>query len=271
MGLRAASAVGGGIGWAAGKVSKKRNANARAGMAIALPHLSEAEHARLIRKMWRNIGRNIGETVHMGFLHRRRDARFRITGAAHVEQARAGGRPVIFFAAHLSNWEVLTVALLKMSGRLIIGYRHIDNPHLDRLVRGLRESAAGITYIPDTRPAYRRLLRAIEGGASFGLLIDQRSRQGEDVEFFGKTVKARSTIARLGRRYDLPLIPCRIRRRAGAPIGFYDVEFSPPVRVARTDDAEADVAEAMRAAYVHLEKWVEDTPADWFWVHHRFR
>jgi KDO2-lipid IV(A) lauroyltransferase len=106
----AASVIGGSlarwIGPALG-ISKR----ARLNLAAALPELSVAEIDNIIRGMWDNLGRIAAEYPHL------RDirvfapgGRVETSGFEHVDRAIAEGRRIIFFSAHLANWEIAALA-----------------------------------------------------------------------------------------------------------------------------------------------------------------
>ena len=78
----------------------------------AFPELGPAEHRRIALEAWDNLGRTAAEYVHLERLwdfdpDRPAPGRIEIApeDVARFMELREDGKPALFFAAHLANWE----------------------------------------------------------------------------------------------------------------------------------------------------------------------
>src|SRR3954470_13572522 len=83
-----------------------------ANIAAAFPELPPAEHRRIAREAWDNLGRTACEYVHMDRIWdfdqvQPNQGRIQLseTAVARFVALRDDGKPGLFFAAHLANWE----------------------------------------------------------------------------------------------------------------------------------------------------------------------
>jgi len=129
---------------------------ARRNLQRALPALDDAAIERIVRGVWDNLGRVIGEYPH---LHRVAATRVEVVGAEHLTQLRGGGQSGLFFSGHLANWELLTATAARLGVRLTGVYRAPNNRHVDRLLQRLRGDVAEL--IPKGAAGARQAL----GGA----------------------------------------------------------------------------------------------------------
>ena len=94
-------------------------------------------------------------------------------------------RPAVMVTGHFGNWEVVghTMAAVGLPGYTVA--RHIDNPHLDRFVFGVREEA-GQTMIYKKGGA-RQIDEAMRSRSVVCFVGDQDAgRKGVYVDFFGR-------------------------------------------------------------------------------------
>lgn len=110
---------------------------ARNNLNLAFPEKTATEKETILRGMWDNLGRVIGEYPH---LHRIwQDVE--VVGRENFEAARDSGKAALLFSAHIANWEI--PAIRKKTGLDIhIVYRKPNNPWVDGLLRHARASGA---------------------------------------------------------------------------------------------------------------------------------
>jgi KDO2-lipid IV(A) lauroyltransferase len=111
------------------------------------------------------------------------------------------------------------------------------------------------------------MVRAIKGGHTLAMLIDQKMNEGIAVPFFGRDAMTAPAIAELALRYDMPIIPARVFRTKGC---HFDARAYPPLVIEKTGDMEKDVLAIMTQINAQMEAWVREKPEQWFWVHQRW-
>jgi KDO2-lipid IV(A) lauroyltransferase len=260
-----ASAIGGTlarwIGPALG-ISKR----ARKNLAAALPGLSAPEIDHTIKGMWDNLGRVVAEYPHLhnirGFVP---GGRVETVGFEHVDRALAAGRGIIFFSAHLANWEIVPFTTHKYGIEAVTIYRAANNPLVDRMIVGLRSEAGEI--IPKGSAGARRAIATLRRGGNLGLLADQKLNDGIPVPFFGRPAMTAPALARFALHFDCTVLPAQVERLGGAR---FRLTVHPPLALPQTGDRDADVTTLMTKVNQMLETWIRARPEQWLWLHRRW-
>ena len=101
------------------------------------PKLDNGEYKKLKRDMWDNLGRNIGEFAFAKKLNPynseninsiNKKPRFLIEGEKYLEEIYKTKTGVIFFSAHIGNWEICPLILSARGLKVTSIYRHANNP-----------------------------------------------------------------------------------------------------------------------------------------------
>jgi KDO2-lipid IV(A) lauroyltransferase len=263
--LDAASAVGGMLARRIGPrlgVSNRARRNLRA----ALPELSAAQIAAILRGMWDNLGRVAAEYPHLRNI-RVFDAMSRVEtrGLENLDDALAAGRRAILFGGHLGNWEIAALAAGQYGLDIAQIYRAANNPLIDRMIARMRGGNGEL--IAKGAVASRRAVAALRRGGHVSLLADQKLNEGIAVPFFGRPAMTAPALALLALRFQCAVLPVRVERLKGAR---FRLTLYPPLELPRTGNRDADVAELMAAVNATLEGWIRESPEQWFWVHSRW-
>lgn len=265
--LDAASAFGGWLMRGLGprlSVSKR----ARRNLSRAFPDKSPAEIEAVVRAMWDNLGRTTAEFAHLPeFDPYAGDGRVVVEGAENIDLLRDDGKPGLFFACHLANWEVQIFALTRRGLPAAVTYRASNNPEVEALYHRARGGPFGGTWIAKGAKGARQIIDVLRQGGHVAMLVDQKMNDGIPVPFFGRDAMTAPALAQLALKYRCPIVPCRIRRTGGAR---FHITFLPPMELPDSGDRQADVARLMAAVNALIEDWVRDDPAQWLWLHRRW-
>jgi KDO2-lipid IV(A) lauroyltransferase len=260
-----ASALGGAMGrWIGPRLGITKRA--RTNLRDAMPGLSEAEAASIIRGMWDNLGRVAFEYPHLRRIEVfATDGRVETSGLEHLDRALAAKRSVIMFSGHIGNWEIAALAGGQYGIDVAQIYRAANNPLIDRMVARLRGDQGEL--IPKGTVASRRAVAALRRGGHLSLLADQKLNDGIPVPFFGRDAMTAPALALLALRFDCDVLPVRVERLKGAR---FRLTVHPPLPMPRTGERDADVAALMLAVNRTLEAWIRERPEQWFWLHRRW-
>lgn len=264
--LQTASAIGGGIARAIGPhIGVTRRA--RKNLQRAFPEKPPEEIERIIREVWDNLGRVVAEYPHLSRIKAfTPDAVIEVRGTEIVEAARARGRPIIFFAGHLGNWEVSAIAAKAFGVPLHLIYRPANNPAVEQIYReGRGDIAAGL--IPKGAEGARQAVRVLREGQQLGILIDQKMNDGIPVPFFGRDAMTAPALARLAFKFDCTVLPTQVERLDGAR---FRLTVHPPLPLEQTGDLQRDTLQLMTRANAMLESWIRQRPGQWLWLHRRW-
>lgn len=261
-----ASAFGGSIGLAIGPglgVSDRARKNIR----LAFPDISDDEVEEIVRGMWDNLGRTVGEFPHLMSMRFDDDnPRVRVEGLEHLEAFRDDDKPGFFVSAHIGNWEVAPLTAFKHNVPSAFVYREANNRMVQKLYMDGRSDYRDM-MIPKGSKGAKQMMQALNDGKHIGVMVDQKMNDGIPVPFFGKDAMTAPAVAQMALRFDCPVLFARVTRTKGAN---FRVDVSEMRYVASTDDKQADVTRFMADVNNVIEKWVRDTPEQWLWLHNRW-
>ena len=240
----------------------------------AFPDLPATEHDRIVTEAWDNLGRTAAEYVHLDRLwdfDPDHPSTGRIEIAPEVTERFYGllhdGKPALFFAAHLANWELPAIAAARHGLPSAVLYRTPNNAAVARDIVALREALMG-RLIPATIAAPVRMMEALDQGLHVGMLIDQRFSRGPQVPFMGRLSYSNPLLARMARRFDCPVHGARAIRLPG---GRFRLELTEAVALPRDARGQVDVEAATALLNRIVEGWVREHPGQWLWMHRRWR
>lgn len=231
---------------------------------------SDAQLRALARENFRRIGENFAcaaKTAAMSAAALR--PHLRLVNLERI--APSPDRPVrntVVAIGHFGNFELYARVGQFVSGyQPATTYRRLRQPALDRLLQSLRARSGCLFFERVTEgAALRAALR--RGNLLLGLLADQRAGgSGLQLPFLGHTCSTSPAPAVLALRYDCRLFTA-ICYRVG--LARWDIECGEeiPTHVAGRPRPVADI---MRDVNHALETAVRRDPANWFWVHNRWK
>jgi Kdo2-lipid IVA lauroyltransferase/acyltransferase len=261
--------LGGFLGWGFGALVRYHRRDAVDALRRCLPEIDASERARILRRMYRNLGRNMAET--MVIPSRRREViagMIDVQGEHNLRAALEQGRGVILLAAHLGNWEFMTLVptLLGFPPLTIIAKR-IRNDAIHTYWNELR-ARLNIRVAPP-RHSMRECLRALRRNELVGFMLDQNMiwKEGIFVNFFGRTACTTPGLALMSAKAKAPVVPALMRRM---PDGRHLVRFERPL----PPPPDRDPA-TVHAATQQYTRWIEDRirecPEQWIWIHRRWK
>jgi KDO2-lipid IV(A) lauroyltransferase len=244
----------------------------QANLRAAVPEKDAAWIDATLREAWENLGRVIGEFVH---LHRIWDydpdhpnaGRIVTDDAPVLVALRDDGLPALCFAAHLANWELPAVAAHQHGMATAVVYRMPNNRAIAAEIVKIRSQLMG-RLIRTRAQAALEMAGALDAGLHLGMLVDQHFSRGVDVTFFGRRCKANPTIARLARQYDCPVLGVRVIRLPGHR---FRVKSEGPITLPRDANGRVDVQGATQMITGIVESWVREHPGQYLWFHRRWR
>jgi KDO2-lipid IV(A) lauroyltransferase len=264
---RTALALGRRLGALARHLQPRRVAIARDNLARALPELADAERETILVTSFTTLGANFAEMLRIDLVS---DAewqqRYRFDGQEHIDAALALGHGAILLTAHLGFWEAGAYLLARAGYRPAFVAKPMHNPLVDAYFQRMRE-ASGSSYI-DSHKGARRIFKTLQENRLVGVLMDQHAgrRKGIAVPFFGRPAWTTPVIAEMAMKFRVPVIPAFARRNGDDG---YDLVIAPHFFL------EGDGPDAVRDNTARLNRIIEEAvrrdPAQWFWVHRRWR
>ncbi|MDN7354203.1 lysophospholipid acyltransferase family protein [Acetobacter senegalensis] len=239
---------------------------------IAMPSLTRPQRKRIVKGVWENLGRTVGELPHLSHLQENTPSGpgFEVQGAEHLEeQARRGGS-VLFVSGHIGNWEMLPPGVARHGAPFASFYRAAGNPLIDDMIRKLRDAAMVPTPMPlfakGARGAREALVYVAKGGR-LGMLVDQKMNDGVEARFFGQPAMTAPALAAMALRYRCPVIPGYVERLGPARLR---IVVEPPMTLPDTGDKQQDLETLVQMVNDRLESWIRRKPESWLWLHRRW-
>jgi Kdo2-lipid IVA lauroyltransferase/acyltransferase len=237
---------------------------------IAFPAKDRKEKKRILREVYKNLGRQLGEFCLFPRYSKENVSRIAVyDGFENFAEAEARGKGVIFLTGHFGGWEIGSFFHSLQGHLLNIVIRPLDNPYVDRMVDGYRTLHGNSTF--SKQDFARGLLSSMKRGETVGILMDTNMTppQGAFVDFFGVPACTATGIARVALRTQAAVVPAftiwdKNQQR-------YRIRFDPALKLICTGNDEADALANTAAFTKVIENYARKYPEQWLWVHRRWK
>jgi KDO2-lipid IV(A) lauroyltransferase len=247
-----------------------RHAVVRDNLRRAFPEATVAERREIIRGMWEHLLLMVVEIAHANRVINRTTWRrhLRIHGMEEMVRQLWLERPKVILAGHYGNFELAAYLFGLFGFRIFSVARELDNPLLDRFVTEFRESR-GQRILPKRGSAPDVAEVLAENGA-IGLLGDQSAGPKScEVVFFGHPANVHKAIGVFALTSSAPVLVCSATRRRR--LFDFDLRLEGVLDPAE-GGPEAAHARALAQWYTSLlERTICREPAQYWWVHRRWR
>jgi KDO2-lipid IV(A) lauroyltransferase len=235
------------------------------------PERSDAEIDALARETFRRIGESFcsaAKTASMSW-EALRD-RCEVIGAEKIPVAQPGQVPgnCIVSIGHFGNFELWARLNQVVSGyQFATTYRGLRPPALDRLLQQMRRRSGCLFFERRTDGAALKTALA-KSGLMLGILSDQHAGDhGVKAPFFGRICSTTPAPAVFALRYHCPLHVGICYRTAP---GRWRMEIHDAIPTLENGHPR-EIAAIMTDVNKILEAAVLRDPANWFWVHNRWK
>ena len=197
---------------------------------------------------WAEFGAHLAQTEPTG------------PGVAALQQAAADKRPVIFATGHFGNHEAPRQVLTRLGYNIGGLYRPMQNAFFNAHYTKTMTSWGGPVFAQG-RQGTMGFVRHLRAGGMGTLLFDVAAK-GPAIPFLGHPAHTATSIADIALRTDALVIPYfGIRQADGLS---FQVVLDAPVATGSPQHMMQDVTAA-------LERRIARNPAQWFWVHRRWK
>ena len=225
----------------------------------------------LARENFRRLGENYAsaiKTAAMSWDELKDSVEF--VGVDKVMHGGAGLHPpsMVVAVGHFGNFEIYArFAQYLPNIRGATTYRGLRQPSLNRLMQSMREKS-GCSFFERRTDASALRAWMTPTGRILGLLADQHAGTGGvRIPFFGHECSATASPAVFALRYDCPLRTA-ICYRAGPARWRIELGAEIPTR---ENGRPRDVTAITRDVNAAFEVAIRRDPANWFWVHNRWK
>ena len=269
IGLRNASNLGGVLGKLVGPFFRSRNL-IRKNIKIGLGEIDENQEKKVINGMWSNIGKTFAEYIFLkDFKFNKTDFdHIKIIGSEYLEEIKQSNKPVIFYSAHLANFELMAMELEKFGIKTAAIYRPLNNLFLNPLMEYLRMKYICPNQIPKGRAGMREIINKINNNYSIALMVDQRVGEGIKINFFNRLAQTTTIPAQLALKYNCKLVPISLKRIENIN---FEMTVHEPYEASKTGNNEQDTHNITLKINQIIEKMIIENPTQWLWSHNRWK
>jgi KDO2-lipid IV(A) lauroyltransferase len=237
----------------------------------AFPEKAEAERQEIARRMFVHLGMSAMEVTSIRS-YADRIERYMDIDPAPLQAALAQGKGIVFVTGHLGNWELMARAVAKVGAPVSAVAKRGGDARLMGLIEGWRQDGAVTTLWREDASTARALLRVFKENRVLGLLCDQdTSVQGVWVPFFGRPAWSPRAPADLALRTGAPILVGTSHRKGERPGDGLRFEMTEITYDPKPADKEAEVLRITAACQAVLEDAIRRHPADWVWMHERWK
>ncbi|MGH1484635.1 MAG: LpxL/LpxP family Kdo(2)-lipid IV(A) lauroyl/palmitoleoyl acyltransferase [Cellvibrionaceae bacterium] len=245
---------------------KSRRRIAKKNIELCFPEKSAEEHKALVIEHFEATGMALFEMGMAWFMpYWRLKKRFVVKGQTHWEQLREQGTGALIITIHFTTLEIANVAINRLFN-MYMSYRPHKNPVYDLIQRWGRErhnkNSGAIA-----RRDIRGMVKALKQGDWLWYAPDQDygRKVSAFVPWFGIETATVAAPPRLLRMAKVPAVAMVYRHLPD--FSGYEIEFMPAFEGIPSGDDYADLVRINQ----HIESCVRNNPAEYLWMHRRFK
>jgi KDO2-lipid IV(A) lauroyltransferase len=235
---------------------------------VAFPELSTAKKTQLVKDIYKSAAITFIEILSLPALTKD-DLLGAVTyNAEYVHSFYNKGRGVVMMTAHFGNWEYGALATGLLAGAPVsVVSKNQRNPYVTAFMD--RNRAKWGNKVVPLGVSIKEIYVELKKKNIVGLVADQRGpSDGPRVNFFGRPSAAYTGPAALAIKTGAPLLFGVMARQPDGSYVFDAVEVSQenlPV------DRDAAIIELCQRTSDKLEEAIRKYPAQWFWMHNRWK
>jgi KDO2-lipid IV(A) lauroyltransferase len=212
-----------------------------------------------------NYGRIFAEYVYLKkFRNDELKKYISIDGLEHLENLKKNNKKAVFISGHFNNFELMAMQIEKAGIELAAIYRPLNNIFLNKTMEKIRKENICKNQIKKGRAGSREIIKNLNKGKSIALMIDQRVREGEKVNFFNNLATTTTIPAQLVKKYNCELVPIYIERKN---LNYFKIYISEPIKISKTKS----ILETTEFLNHVLEKMILKNVDQWIWTHDRWK
>ncbi len=256
------------LGWLASRLMRSRAHIVRSNLALCFPQRSPQDREIWLRRHFRLLAQSVVDRGLFWFGQPSAIlAATPITGLEHLDELLKSERKIILLAPHFIGLDAAATRLTMFLQESATMYTRQSDPDVDQIVREGRGRFNRVNLV-SRHDGIRGLIRHLRNGIPVYYLpdMDFGIAGAAFVPFFGVPAATLLATAQIAKTWDAAIVP--IISRLDLDTGKYHISVLP----ALPDFPGTQTPEEATARLNGLiEDWVLTDPAQYYWVHRRFK
>ena len=228
---------------------------------------SEETKTQIKKDMWSNYAKTFVEYIYLKRF-KNQDSHIEIKGTNILNKIISNNKPVIFVSGHFSNFELMSMELVKKKIKLATIYRPLNNYFLNPFMEYVRRKYVCQNQIKKGLGGVKIAIDYLKKNYSIALMIDQRVSEGKRLPFFDHSALTTTLPAQLATKYNCDIVPISISRKNDDR--FY-MEVFEPIKIFNKDKSETNKVKITIELNKIIEKMIIRDPSQWIWTHNRWK
>lgn len=256
------------LGWLAPRLMRSRAHIVRTNLAVSFPDQSAGQRDAMLHRHFHLLAQSVVDRglCWFGATQRILDT-IDIQGLEHLDALLSQSRRILMLAPHFIGLDASATRLTLFLRESATLYTRQSDPDVDQLVREGR-GRFNLVHLVSRHDGVRGLIRHLRDGVPVYYLpdMDFGEKGAAFVPFFGVSAATLLTTAQIARAWNAAVVP--ITSRLDLNTGRYHVQVLPPLQDFPGDD---DNVQATARINRLIESWIRPDPAQYYWVHRRFK
>ena len=231
-------------------------------------NVSPEEADRIARESTVQLGAMFMEVLSFPKLKGNMASHVKVVGLEHLTRYKnSSERGAVIMTCHSDNWELMGGAFAQNGIPLVGVAKKQRSEGADKFINEFRTLIGmHITY----RSGVREMYKMLDEGHFIGLIMDQDVGRvdGVVVKFFNQATNFVTGAASMSRFRKIPIFPAFMHKNSD---GTHTLEIFPPLQVEKTSDKHADLKQMTQRLATLIEEHIKKYPAEWFWLHDRWK
>jgi len=240
----------------------------RSNLRVSFPELDQDAREALVRRHFRLLAQSLVDRGLCWFgTPERILATVQIQGLEHLQSLLQQQRRILMLAPHFVGLDASGTRISLFLPELASFYTRQRDPDVDALIREGRMRFHTV-HLVSRHDGVRGLIRHLRAGVPVYYLpdMDFGAKGAAFVPFFGVPTATLLATAQIARTQDAAVLP--VVSRLDLDTGRYHVEILPPLEGFPGDDDNVAATARMNCL---IESWIRPDPAQYYWVHRRFK
>ncbi|HDD64820.1 MAG TPA: hypothetical protein ENF61_01770 [Firmicutes bacterium] len=233
--------------------------------------MDRKEREKIFRRLLYEMFLNFLEILSLPKIHPDRIKKMvKVEGENILKDALKRGKGVVGVCAHLGNFPLMQIFLVKAGYPVNMIARDTNNIYLARFGINLRKKLGTPSISKwDLKRAIEESKKWIKNNGILCFYLDQHAGNGVKVKFFGRDVFAPVGAAVFARKYGSCAVGIFSFRENN---GKHRIVIEGPYQLKKTSNPSKDIVENTAFFLKRVEYYVRKYPEQWFsWLHRRFR